>query len=388
MPLTGLLALVALGAQDKIQSVPLALVASGITQHAGGYPSIQLPLSTKKPAGLNRPPMGIAAPLYGALQVGGFRFIVVLATFGKATHIFVDSNLDGDLSNDPPAAWHSRAGQANAGGSAKVQLPFHGKRALCNVIFVQTGPKMLTVISDYGYKGRLHLGAREVPFYLIDGAQKGFPGGKPAGSTLGIDRKGNGVISGPAEQYVGELPFTIDGTSLVLRSVDLAQATATFVPGEKVAEIPLPLVLQINEPVPTFTSQTLDGKPINFPADFSGRIVLVYVWASWSQPSLDWLPRVSKVYEAYKNLGFSVFGVSLNRATEGDMVKASVAQMPWTTGYDGKSWSSDVVRALSINTLPFVLLVDGKTGKIIATMDDLVGDRFEAVIRSAVVGGG
>ena len=388
MPLTGLLAFVVLAAQDKVQTVPLTLAASGITRHVGGYASIDVALSTKKPAGLARPPAGVTAPLFGTLKLAGFRFYVALATLEKVTYLYVDSNMDGDMTNDPIAAWRPKSGRANASGSAQVRLPFRGKRVLCNLIFVQSGPKMLSVISDYGFFGRLTLGGKEVPFYLIDGAAKGFPDGKPDGTMLGIDRKGNGVISGRAEQYPGELPFTVAGTSLVLRSVDLAHGTATFVPGEKVAEIPMPIELRMNGPVPSFTSQTPDGKAISFPGDFNSRIVLVYVWASWSQPSLDWLPRVSKAYEAFKNLGFSVLGVSLNRASEGDLVKSSIVQMPWTTGYDGKSWSSDVVRAFSINTLPFVLLVDGKTGKIIATMDDLVGDKFEAVIRGSVVGGG
>jgi hypothetical protein len=325
-------------------------------------------------------------PLYGSLRLGTARFFVVLATSGKAQRLFVDSNSDGDLSNDPAVAWRPKSGSINASGSAQVRLPFHGKRVSCNLIFVQAGPKMLNVIADYGYTGRLDLGGQSTSFYLVDGTGRGFPDGKPAGGTLGIDRKGNGVISGPAEQYRGELPFTINGTSLVLRSVDLDQATAAFIPGEKVAEIPLPRELLANQAAPAFTSQSLDGKPINFPTDFGGRVVLVYVWASWSKPSMDWLPRISKVYDAFKNLGFSVLGVSLNRAGELNDVKSTAAQMPWTTGFDGQSWSSDAARQLSLNTLPFVLLVDGRSGKIIATMDNMVGDKLEAIVRASVVG--
>ena len=385
MPLAFLLTL---AAQDKIQTVPLTLSSSGVTQHVGGYPSIALPMSTKKPAELTRLPAGASNPVFGTLKLGRSRFFVLLATVGKAQRLFVDSNSDGDLSNDPPDTWRPKSGEANASGAAQVRLPFRGQRALCNLIFVQTGPKMLTVLTDYGFVGRLNLGAREMPFYLIDGAAKGFPDGSPAGATLGIDRKGNGVVSGAAEQYAAELPFTIGGTSLVLRSVDLAHGTATFVPSEKVPEIPLPRTLAANQASPSFSGQTLDGKAVSFPSDFSGRVVLLYAWASWSKPSLDWLPKLSRVYDAYKNLSFSVLGVCLNRAGEADAARGAAAQMPWTTAYDGKSWAGEAARALNLDTLPFVLLVDGKTGRIIATMDDMIGDKFESVIRSAVVGQG
>ncbi|MHB8635264.1 MAG: TlpA family protein disulfide reductase [Fimbriimonadaceae bacterium] len=387
MPLAGLVALVACGAQSTVQTVPLTLVPRGMTSHIGDFATTAVKLSTIRPAGLIRAPAHISRPLYGLLPLGGRRFFVVLATFNHAQRLFVDANANGDLSDDLPVQWKPKAGNANGSGAATVRLPFHRRSAPCNLIVIQQAPKLLSVLSDYGFAGQIRLGDRTMPFYLVDRAAKGFPGGDPSGSTLGIDRKGDGLISGPAEQYGGEFPFTINGASLVLRSVDLARATATFVPGEAVAEIPLPVELAANMASPTFTSQTLDGKPVHFPADFSSRVVLVYVWASWSKPSMEWLPRVAHIYGELKTLGFSVLGVCLNRATESVSVKAAVAQMPWTTAFDGTSWTGPAARAFSVTALPYVVLVNGKSGRIIATMDDMVGDKFDTVIRSAVVGG-
>src|SRR5579871_2903186 len=384
MPLPLLLVALTLAAQDKPQTVPLTLVAGGMGRHLGTPAALDVPLSTKRPAGLNKLPAGVTGPLFGTLKLGGSRFLLLLGTVAKNRKLFVDSNGDGDLTNDPPAVWNAKSATGDASGYAQVRLGFKGRRVACNVLFVQTGPKGLEAITDYGYAGKVTLGKHDVPFYLVDGG-RGFADGKPAGAKLGLDRKGNGVISGPAEEYVGEAPFTVDGTSLVLRAVDLAEGTASFVPSERVAEIPLPRELAANQPSPTFATTSTDGRPVNFPADFSSRVVLIYAWASWSKPSLDWLPRVSRAYDSFKNLGFSVLGLSLNRAGETEAVKQANAQMPWTTGFDGKSWQGDAVRALSLNTLPFVLLVDGKTGKILATMDDMVGNKFDTVIRAAVV---
>src|ERR1700681_2736203 len=124
MPLACLLAF---AAQAKVQTVPITLSPSGVTQHVGGYPSIAWPMSSKKPPGLTRLPAGVSTPVFGTLKLGRSRFFVVLATVGKAQRLFVDSNSDGDLSNDPLVPWRPKNGEASASGSAQVRLSFRGQ---------------------------------------------------------------------------------------------------------------------------------------------------------------------------------------------------------------------------------------------------------------------
>src|SRR5262249_39058510 len=157
--------------------------------------------------------------------IGDRRFTVVLGTLAKQAKLYVDANRDGDLGNDPPATWRPKNGSASASGYAMVRLPFRGKSVPCGVVVVQSGPKSLMALPDFGYAGSLQLGAKAIPFFMS---------ASPPGAVLGFDRKGNGVISGPAEQFAGDRPFTINGDSYVLKAIDLATATASFVPGEKV----------------------------------------------------------------------------------------------------------------------------------------------------------
>ena len=351
MPLAGLVAF-AIATQSQRQAVSLSLVPSGMSRHMGGFQTLEVQLSTKKPNGLARTPAGITSPLYGTLRIGSSSFVIALGTVGKAKRLFVDSNADGDLTNDPPAIWRPASAQAPASGVAQVRLPFRGKRPLCNVVVVQHGAKMLDVIPDYGLSGHVALGGQSTAFYLLDRLAKGFADGKPDGATLGIDRKGTGVISDRAEMYPAELPFTVSRTSLVLQRIDLDNAVAVFVPGEDVAEVPLGEEFAITKAGPSFSTVTATGKPIHFPGDYSGHVVLIYVWATWSKPSLEWLPRVTQVYAKFKNLNFDVLGVCLNKSGEDSEVKTACASMPWTTAFDGKSWSSDTVKAMSLTTMP------------------------------------
>lgn len=384
MPLTALLALIC--AQNQPETVPLKLVRSGITHTVGGFATRMITLSTKKPNGITRLPGNLSQPLYGTLNLGGGRFFVVLAMQGKLQRLFVDSNSNGDLQDDAPATWHQKVGDHAASGSADVNIPFSGHKAACNVIFVQSSPKSLSVILDYGFTGQLTLGKAPETFWLLDGTGSGFGDGTAAGATLAFDRTGKGWIDSNAERYVADRPFTINNTSYFLKSVSMPQATATFMPGEKVPEVPMPALLTVGHVVPSFSGKNLDGKQVSFPADFKSSVVLIYVWASWSAPSLEWLPKIKQAYTADKGRGFDVIGICLNRQAEGDAAKTAAAQMPWATLFDGKSWRGEEVKALNIDAVPYLLLVDGQTGKVLATMSDMVGDGFAKATSASLHG--
>jgi peroxiredoxin len=96
-----------------------------------------------------------------------------------------------------------------------------------------------------------------------------------------------------------------------------------------------------------------------------GKYVLIDFWAKWCGPCRRENPNVVAAYQKFKDKGFTVFGVSLDRNKE-DWVKAIAEDnLTWTHVSDLKYFQSEAAATYNINAIPFSLLVD-PNGVIIA----------------------
>src|SRR5713101_6222901 len=85
--------------------VKLKLVPTGAVAELGIYMAQPLPLSAQRPERANKIPGDLSAPLYGELQIGPKEspmaiVVIVDEPEDKPGRLFVDSNGDGDLTND------------------------------------------------------------------------------------------------------------------------------------------------------------------------------------------------------------------------------------------------------------------------------------------------
>ena len=73
----------------------------------------------------------------------------------------------------------------------------------------------------------------------------------------------------------------------------------------------------------SFTLQDLNGKTVSL-SDFKGKVVVLDFWATWCPPCVKEIPHFIELYEQYKDQGFAMVGISLDRG--GISVVKSFAQ--------------------------------------------------------------
>lgn len=134
----------------------------------------------------------------------------------------------------------------------------------------------------------------------------------------------------------------------------------------------------IGQIAPDFTQNDVDGNPVKFSDIYSkNELTLIDFWAAWCGPCRGENPNVVAVYNDYKDKGFSVFGVSLDKEKDKWLQAIKDDNLTWDHVSDIAGWNNAAAKLYAINSIPASLLVD-KNGKIIAK------NKREAELREAV----
>lgn len=149
------------------------------------------------------------------------------------------------------------------------------------------------------------------------------------------------------------------------------------------ARISAAKALAIGNIAPGFTQPDTLGQNVSL-KDFRGGYVLIDFWASWCGPCRAENPNVVNAFNKYKDKGFTVLGVSLDREGAKDKWIEAIHKdnLTWTHVSDLKFWDNAVAKQYGIQAIPQNFLLD-KDGRIIAA--NIKGDellkKLEEVIK-------
>ena len=141
--------------------------------------------------------------------------------------------------------------------------------------------------------------------------------------------------------------------------------------------LPIAMHAQVGETAPEFSLKQGDGSTLTL-SELKGKVVVVNFWATWCPPCRREIPDFIETYDAYREKGVEIVGVSLDHKgwdVLSPFVKSNKINYPVVLG--NQSTASDFG---NIRSIPTSFIVD-KEGKIVEKFVGMLNkDKLEKLI--------
>jgi len=106
-----------------------------------------------------------------------------------------------------------------------------------------------------------------------------------------------------------------------------------------------------------FTLKDMDNKRVSFSELKGEKITILDFWATWCKPCARAIPKLVSLYEAYKDSGVQVIGISVDSPRNQAKVKPYVNSVGITYPILLDS-NSELMSELQVTVLPTILIID------------------------------
>jgi len=120
----------------------------------------------------------------------------------------------------------------------------------------------------------------------------------------------------------------------------------------------------IGAKVEMFEAPTPEGDVLSL-KDAMGKLTLIDFWASWCKPCRIENPNVVSVYNDYKDKGFSIISVSLDKKKSSWEKAIEDDNMDWYHISNLKYWNEPIAKEWGVRSIPATFLID-EDGVIVA----------------------
>lgn len=151
-----------------------------------------------------------------------------------------------------------------------------------------------------------------------------------------------------------------------------AQAVKTYGPDNKFSK---------GKPVPFFETKDLEDSTRTYtPESLKGKVYLMDFWATWCGPCVEALPDLQKIYDSFKDKGFTILSISADEHAEKiHAFRKKRWAMSWMHTMLRNGLEDPLAVTFEVIDLPKAILID-ENGIILAGHADIKKEGLQAIL--------